>query len=889
MGESRAERNKKPSVGAGVLHGRISLCGKFVLPVLVLLLVAFTLAVGGRPALAQKAGGAGAARMAQASSPGKPDGPAAAPAAEAPQAMEGAKEANQRLDAWHKEFDLIDQELKRGRAHDDVYNKIRDKLEAVRRDLDGFVGEMTPRIQAAQEQLDKLGKAPEENAEPEAPAAATERKNLNALIGALKGYNGAAEVLRVRGGQLLNTLQERRRQLFTGGLMERAPLLTKRFWRDVGAAAPGFDERIGRILGNWWSGADAQFDFLLIGVLCLISWGVISVISRKMVVHFRAWHDGQPDAPPLWRRASSAAWVIILRATPTAAAAALFYFCTTEFELVTPEVEPLAYALALAVCSVAVVGALAKTLLAPHEPHWRIFPASDLAASRIYAMSIALSCVYGADLVLEAVLNAGVAAESLYVVKSLVTDLVFGGLMVGILVMAKNGVTHHDGLESVVAKSPWILLLRIPLWTAAVAILAATFSGHVAFGRFLAAQVMVTAVILVIVYLLLIWTDALNHAIVDEDMPLGRKFNAARLDQRRRKQIALPIKLGLQALIILVAGPLVLLQWGFDQKDVRDWFARAFYGFEIGNIIISPAAIVGAAVVFAVGYLAAQFFRNWIDKQVLVPAGVTGGARDSITTGVGYLGVSVAAILAFSYIGVNSSHIALVAGALSLGIGFGLQSIVNNFVSGLILLAERPIKVGDWIVVHGEEGFVRRISVRTTEVETFDHHNVIVPNSVLISERLRNCTLHNNTGRVMITVGVSYDADPELVRDILLNVAQDNPHILNWPQPFVYFSDFAASSMEFKLFVYLVDIKQHHTVRTELRIAIWKAFRDAGVQIPYNQHDVHLRDLDWIKGAIVRQIANAREENAREEASIGAGDGKPANDGHALGQSNSRR
>jgi potassium-dependent mechanosensitive channel len=389
----------------------------------------------------------------------------------------------------------------------------------------------------------------------------------------------------------------------------------------------------------------------------------------------------------------------------------------------------------------------------------------------------------------------------------------------------------------------------------------------------------VTTVILVIVYLLLIWTDALNHAIVDEDMPVGRRFRDAKIDQRRRKQIALPITLGLQALIILIAAPLVLLQWGFDQKDIRDWLSTAFYGFQLGKIVISPATIIGAALVFAAGYLAAQFLRNWIDRQVLAPAGLTGGARDSIRTGVGYLGVLLAAVLALNYVGVDSSHIALVAGGLSLGIGFGLRGIVNNFISGLILLAERPIKVGDWIVVHGEEGFVRRISVRTTEVETFDHHNVILPNSLLVSERLRNCTLHNSTGRFSISVGVSYDADPELVRNILLKIARDNPHVLNWPEPFVYFADFGASAMEFRLFVYLVEIKHHHQVRTEMRMAVWKAFREAGVEIPVNQHDIHLRDLDWIKSAVARQIASTRQTEEKAAATEEANPGRAVIDG----------
>src|SRR5499427_9667293 len=135
----------------------------------------------------------------------------------------------------------------------------------------------------------------------------------------------------------------------------------------------------------------------------------------------------------------------------------------------------------------------------------------------------------------------------------------------------------------------------------------------------------------------------------------------------------------------------------------------------------------GSIIVFGVGYAAARLFQGWLDAQVLQPAGISGGVRNSIRTGVGYVGILIAALVAVSYAGFNLSSIAIVAGALSVGIGFGLQNLVNNFVSGLILLVERPISVGDLVVVGGEEGCVRKISVRSTEVETFDGANVLIP------------------------------------------------------------------------------------------------------------------------------------------------------------------
>jgi small-conductance mechanosensitive channel len=321
-------------------------------------------------------------------------------------------------------------------------------------------------------------------------------------------------------------------------------------------------------------------------------------------------------------------------------------------------------------------------------------------------------------------------------------------------------------------------------------------------------------------------------------------------DKSVRERLALPVMLILKAAIIIAAVPLVLLLWGFDWYDIGSWLRQALFGFEIGGVTLSITSVLIAMLLFIVGYIAARFFQDWLDGSVLKTAGVDPGVRDSVRTGVGYLGVGLAALLAVSYLGLSFSNIAIVAGALSVGIGFGLQSIVNNFVSGLILLAERPIKSGDWIIVGSHEGIVRKISVRSTEIETFDRANVIVPNSMLISDTVKNWTLHNSTGRMPIPVGVHYDSDPEQVREIMLEVARDHPAVLSNPAPFVFFESFGDSALNFILFVYLSNVNQSFSVRTDLRIAIVKAFRQHGVEIPYPQTDVHLRDLDWVKEAL---------------------------------------
>ena len=182
----------------------------------------------------------------------------------------------------------------------------------------------------------------------------------------------------------------------------------------------------------------------------------------------------------------------------------------------------------------------------------------------------------------------------------------------------------------------------------------------------------------------------------------------AGLEPARREHLALPINLSLKFAVLILAVPLIMLQWGYAWPDIREWYWQLFFGLHIGNTEVTSGALLASIIVFGVGYAAARLFQGWLDAQVLQQAGISGGVRNSIRTGVGYMGILIAALVAVSYAGFNLSSIAIVAGALSVGIGFGLQNLVNNFVSGVILLVERPIRVGDLVVVGGEEGYVRK-------------------------------------------------------------------------------------------------------------------------------------------------------------------------------------
>ena len=293
--------------------------------------------------------------------------------------------------------------------------------------------------------------------------------------------------------------------------------------------------------------------------------------------------------------------------------------------------------------------------------------------------------------------------------------------------------------------------------------------------------------------------------------------------------------------IYVTAAILMLLPWGYRTSDFFQFFRSIFFGFEIGGFSFSISTLLLAVALFALGYVITIALRNWLNSKYLPTTNLDIGISNSISTVFGYVGFILAAIIAVSAAGLDLSNLAIVAGALTVGVGFGLQSIVNNFVSGLILLAERPIKAGDWVETSGGQGYVKKISVRSTEIETFDRSTVIVPNSNLITEVVTNWTHENKSGRIIIPVGVGYDSDPEQVREILLDCAKQQKRVLGRPEPVVYFMDFGASSLDFQLRCFLGDINYALSVSSDLRFEILKALREANIEIPYPQRDVHIR------------------------------------------------
>ncbi len=689
--------------------------------------------------------------------------------------------------------------------------------------------------------LERLGPAPDPDAAAEAPEIAEERQAIQSLLIKEDAIVRQSAVNIADIDRLLADIAEKRRDLFYGEVLSRGaspldPKVVAAATQDAFEGSFVLQNKLTRWVASRLSERSLARALVLLGLSGLAGFFLFFPIRRW--VNKRLLSRLQTLEPSPGRRAWVALLRILTRTIPGILAGLLVLEVLGTQGVIDETTRGLAGRLWFGLLAIIIADGAATAILAPGVPGWRLLPLERRGGLFVKTLSVALVTVFVADRALSKGAEIIGGGQELALVQSAVVACLMALLTV--ILSSKSLWTLEVNRRDIFSDETkqvgaW---LRSGARFVAVVCIAAALFGYVAFAYFVQTRMfMVGGLIIVALFVRLIGQEILRLADRSE-----RKRKAANEDDPGEERlIFFWLGVVVDMMVAMAFLPLISIALGAEWVDVRNVIRDAFFGFEVGNITISIAQILAAIGTFALILLVTRFLQRAGEKRFFPRTKLDAGVQNSLRTIIGYIGLIIAIMSGVSVLGFNLSNLAIIAGALSVGIGFGLQSIVNNFVSGLILLFERPVKVGDWIVVNSGEGVVKRISVRATEIETWDRSSIIVPNSELISSSVMNWTLKDRWTRVTVSVGVSYDADPAAVVAILEQVVADNPKVMKNPEPFIYFGGFGDSSLDFEMRVFLRETAQRLPVQNELRIATFSALKKAGIEIPFPQRDIHIK------------------------------------------------
>ncbi len=412
-------------------------------------------------------------------------------------------------------------------------------------------------------------------------------------------------------------------------------------------------------------------------------------------------------------------------------------------------------------------------------------------------------------------------------------------------------------------------VLRVIVTLALLVGIVAVLIGYQNFAGYLIHGITRSALAAFLLWILIWLVSKAFEYLSSEDTPAAANLRRTLGTTRRGSRSGLGFMQLIADLVLWLSFFVYLIYvWDESRTTLDRLIELVVRGGTVGELELVPAKIIGGILVFAVLLILIGRSKRWIDRRWLQHIVIERGAREALITLFGYLAFVIALLIGLTQAGVDLRGLAIVSGALALGIGFGLQEIANNFVSGLILLFERPIRAGDFVTVGDIEGFVRKISIRATEIETLDNQNVLVPNSELVSGRVTNWVLRDTHGRLRIVVGVAYGSDVEAVREILEQVAREHPEVITdgrAPEPRALFMGFGDSSLDFELRCRINRIDRRFSVTSDLNFAIDAAFREAGITIPFPQRDLHIVSYPEQR-EVEEPTAPAAEETARTRA-----------------------
>ncbi len=733
-----------------------------------------------------------------------------------------------------------------GRAQtDDQLDDIKDKALTLQAQAQATAQAEGPQLAVFDARLAQLGPPPPPKHRAEAAAVRLERDRLSRHRASLDADIKQARLLATAAGQLADQVAEQRRVIFNERLFQLgASPLGPSFWTDLGANLPQDFGKLSDALDDEAPAAAAAMRPKGMAILAAGAFIALLLLFpvRLALNALGRRHAVGDDAIARLKRSGLALWLTLVGGATPGLAALSLYTALTWSGALSPTAGDIAQQTVWLICWGAFVVALGRALLSVDRPAWRVAPLSDFTAVRIrpYPWIVALVTVAGGLLerintAIDASLAATVATNSLFAV-------VFALTSAAALIAAGRGRTRAEARTegAAISSSVWSLG-AVALVAAIAAALLGVIAGYSAFAIFVARQIFWISVVVASAYLLWEFVDDLCTELFRPASRAGRMLHLVfALRASTIEQIGVLLSAALRLLLLFTGLSLVLSRFGDGAGPLLDRLRALSGGVHVGEVVISPTAVLEGVAAFAFGVAAVRAVQNWLDKRYLPKTEWDLGLQNSVSTVVGYLGIGLAAACALASAGLGLQRVALIASALSVGIGFGLQAIVQNFISGLIMLWERPVKVGDWVVVGSLEGDIQRINVRATEIKMADLSTLLVPNSEFVTKAVQNKTLGSPLGRIEIKIGIAPDADVAAARDILLAAFDAHKDVLAEPAPTVFIDAVTVTGIQFNAFAYVSSPRVAYGVRSALFLDILTHLRAAGIELARAQQDLRL-------------------------------------------------
>lgn len=740
---------------------------------------------------------------------------------------------------WERTAARAEEEIARRTVTDDRLEELRAQLAQWRAALLTAQNANSARIATVKEQIAALGVAPAEG-ETEAPEIAARRSELADLLVKLQAPGIAAEEAYRRADGLIREIDRTLRERQADQLLQLWPApVNPANWPE---AAVGISDTLMRVIAEaseGWADREARAEFLnnlpLIGLL-LVIWASLTIYARRWIERFadRLQAGGSEARRRVLSLGASLGQVIVPMLGMVALTGALIY--SSLLGEVTLRIAMMLPFLGFAVFFAAWLGARGFPRQQGEEAVLPL-PPERRAEGRFLAQMMGL--VLAAEGLRSIAMDPQQYSEAVTAVASFPV-LLAGGLLLlrmgRILRVAREagggsgGPSYAQTLIALMGRGVKVIGIAGPILAAL---------GYVAAAKAMIFPAMLTLGLVTLVLVV-------QRLLSDLWATLAPKDEAA------DREGLVPVLIGFG--LMLMSVPAFALIWGVRASDLTELWARFREGFQMGETRISPTDFLLFAVIFALGYMLTRLFQGALRNSILPRTSMDRGGQMALVSGTGYVGIFLAALVAINATGIDLSGLAIVAGALSVGIGFGLQNIVSNFVSGIILLIERPVSEGDWIEVGGVQGIVKSISVRSTRVQTFDRTMVIVPNADLLSQQVKNWTRFGLAGRVIVPVGVAFGSDTRKVERVLREIAEAQPMVVLNPPPVVVLQGFGADAMMFEIRVILRDVNFSLQVKSDINHDIVRRFSEEQIEIPFAQSEITLRNAD----ELVAMLGGAR-------------------------------